>query len=234
MTTVTGLPTEDAVYGVFQDFLGRHKLPPNRFTMAPQLAFKWKPKDKSDERKEVVDICVINLTYPGTSPRLRLRLGVEIKRALDIMETMPPPESIISDPEVQKAFKFATAQARDQAKTAFINNFTFSNTQAVDWIVAIGPYWVHLRFGPFTDAQLTVRALKPSDSGEWFKTFHEENILSAAAPPLRHLFLLGGEVSRTLSENHCFDRHGGPNPHRCTRIRVVTPIDQFVTSTSHS
>ena len=75
---------------------------------------------------------------------------------LGVMKTLPPRQSIISDSDVRKAFQVATSQAQDQAKAAFINRCTFSSTKAVDWIILVGPCWIHLQLGPFTDAQLSV------------------------------------------------------------------------------
>ena len=164
------------VYAVFTDFLYRHKSP-QRFLVAPKLSLARKPKDEVDGRKVIVDIGVVNTTRPGSDPPVKLRLGVEIKRALDVMETLPPPACIISNPDVESAFHALSLRAQDQAKTAIRNKYTFSDT--VDWIVLIGPYWTDFRFGPFTEAQLAAQAPNPSPSAG-----------SGPVPHLPDLFLL--------------------------------------------
>ena len=113
------------------------------------------------------------------------------------MRTLPSPATIISNPSVERAFHAFSFQARDRAKAA-IKKYTFFDT--VDWIVLIGAYWIHLPFGPFTEAQLTARALKPSPSADWLETFAEERRRSGPVPPLPGLFFLCEEDSRKRLE----------------------------------
>ena len=68
------------------------------------------------------------------------------------------------------AFHSLYFQAQDQAKAAGIKGqYPLLGVQYSGiWILLIGPYWVPVIFGPFTEDELTVRAhKKESPSGDW-------------------------------------------------------------------
>jgi len=75
---VTG---DDVVYGVFVDFLLRHKFPRQRFLVPSKLSLTRIPADEADWRKVIVDIGVVNFTLPGSEPPFRLRLGVDNQKS---------------------------------------------------------------------------------------------------------------------------------------------------------
>jgi hypothetical protein len=137
---------------------------------------------------------------PGSKPAFKLHLGVKIKRALHIMETLPPPVSIISDPDVRSTFHAMSFQARDQAKAAIKNKGTYSDS--VNWLLLVGLYWMPVRLGPFTKAELTVQALKPSPSGDWSQTIMEDS--KRRSEPV-----LPGPELYLLSEVDSYDRLEG-------------------------
>jgi hypothetical protein len=72
---------ESNVYPVIVEFLLRHKFPPYRFILSPQISFKWKPEDPTDQREEVANLGAILFTRNSC----KLRFGVEAKRATTIM-----------------------------------------------------------------------------------------------------------------------------------------------------
>ena len=125
---VTNLPKEDVVYAVFVAFLERHKPPTAWFITYPQLSLKWNPQDKHDKCVEVLNIGVGNFRLPDASSPFILHFGVEAKWSLPIMRSLPPPASIITDPDVLCAFHGLSFQAKDQAKAATKNGSVHSNT----------------------------------------------------------------------------------------------------------
>jgi len=196
MKAVVGRPLEDVTYAVFTEFLIEHKNPGDRFIIYPQLSLKWKPQDERDRRAEVPDVGVGNFTLPGTNPPFKLRFGVEAKRSLDAMKSLPPASSLSTNDDVLTAFHHLHYQAKNQAKAAIKNLFPISHgTDTVDWILLVGPYWVPVTFGAFTDAELTVRAHKTSSSADWKESAKE--IKRVAGPPaaLQELFLLCDDAS---------------------------------------
>jgi hypothetical protein len=153
-------------------------------------------EEESDRRAEVPDVGVGNFTSPGTIPLFKLRFGVEAKRALDIMASLPAAASLIGNDDVITAFHRLSFQAKNQAKAAVKNHYPISQgTATVQWILLIGPYWAPVTFGPFTEAQLTVRAHKTSSSEDWKESARERK--RAAGPPaaLSELYLLCEEAS---------------------------------------
>lgn len=160
-------PKEDVAYAVFVEFLGQHKTPAERFVIYSRLSLKWKPDIKEDRRLEIPDLGVGNFTTVGVTPPFKLRFGVEAKRAIEEMKGLPPASSIINIDEVRAAFHTLYFQAQDQAKAAIKGQYPLLGG-TVQWILLIGPYWVPVEFGPFTEAELTVRAhKKESPSGDW-------------------------------------------------------------------
>ena len=103
--------TGDAIYPVMIQFLLQHKSPPKGSLWAPHFPSR-SPADNADRRKAIVDVGVIYFTRPGCDPVFRLRLGVVLKRGLDVMRTLPPPATIISNPSIERAFHAFSFQAR--------------------------------------------------------------------------------------------------------------------------
>ena len=126
LKAIRGLPREDVVYAVFTDFVYRHKTP-LRFTVYPQMHLKWKLDEETDRRCEVPDLGLGNFTLPGVTPRFKLRVGVEAKRGIAVMATLPRPESIITHPAVELAFREVYFQAEDQTKAAYKNGYPLSD-----------------------------------------------------------------------------------------------------------
>lgn len=183
-------PKEDVAYAVFVEFLGRHKTPFERFVIYSQLSLKWKPDVKEDRRLEIPDLGVGNFTAVGAMPPFKLRFGVEAKRAIEEMKGLPPPSSIINNNEVRVAFHTLYFQAQDQAKAAIKGQYPLLGG-TVQWILLIGPYWVPVIFGPFTEDELTVRAhKKESPSGDWLAQVILNRDWDGSPRPLTELNLL--------------------------------------------
>ena len=66
---------------------------------------------------------------------------------------------------VRTAFHTLYFQVMDQAKAAYKNQYPLCE-DGFYCILLVGPYWTVEKFGPFTEAELSVRALKKSDSGD--------------------------------------------------------------------
>jgi hypothetical protein len=190
-------PDENIIYAIFVAALDLHKIgSPKRFIVLPQQALKWKPGVPNDHRKEVPDIGIGNVqlpnttTVPPTPAQVKLRSGFEAKKAVVEMTDLPPPATIIQKTAVTRAFQIAYFQAEDQAKAAIKGGFALEATNII-WVVAVGPYWTHYRFGPYTKNQLGVRAHRPSDSADWEAQVEIELAKESPPPPLPSLFLLG-------------------------------------------
>lgn len=80
------------------------------------------------------------------------------------MAKLPDANYIIHRPEIRGAFVIAKGQAMDQAKAAFKNNYCFNPRHSIHWMLVVGPYWTPVKLGPFSQAELTVRSHKKSDS----------------------------------------------------------------------
>ena len=64
-------------------------------------------------------------------------------------------------------FHLLYLQAEDQIKAAIKNRYQ-PLPKIVHWTVIIGPYWTPVTFGPFSDAELTVRSYKKASStADW-------------------------------------------------------------------
>src|SRR5271154_3871355 len=103
LKAVTGLPPEDVLYAIFNEFVTLH-LQRHRFIVYPQMNLKWKPQDAQDRRSEVPDFGLGNFTLPGSLPSFKLRCGVEAKRAISIMASLPPANSIMRSTDVASLF----------------------------------------------------------------------------------------------------------------------------------
>lgn len=143
-----------------------------RFIVLPQQALKWKPGVPNNHRKEVPDIGIRNVqlpnttTVPPTPVQVKLQSGFEAKKAVVEMTDLPPPATIIQKTTITQAFQIAYFQAEDQAKATIKGGLALEATNII-WVVAVGPYWAHCRFGPYTKNQLGVHAHRPSDSANW-------------------------------------------------------------------
>jgi hypothetical protein len=187
---------ENLAYAVVTEFWTRHKDPPYRFIIYPQMLLKWKPNIPQDSRREVSDFGIVNLTYES----FKIRCGVEVKRATHIMKEMPEPKHIIDTLEVRTAFFGARGQAVDQAKAAFKNGLCFDPKQPIWWMLVVGPYWTPVQLGPFTEAELTVRSHKKSPSEDFRArlklTMQEEQ----PPPPLDELYCFASQASHQRIE----------------------------------
>lgn len=196
LRSVVNSPREDIVYAVFMECLARLKDPQERFVIYPQLSLKWKPSAEDDKRAEVPDVGVGNFNLPGASPAFKLRFGVEAKRSMETMQSLPPPSTILAQRDVIATFNKLLFQAKNQAKAAIKNGYPITN-DTVDWILLVGPYWRICTFGPFTEAELEVQAHKPSPSADWLETLKEKRRTEAPPLALHELFLLSEEASFT-------------------------------------
>ena len=66
---------------------------------------------------------------------------------------------------VRYAFHLACRQAFDQVKAA-IKNGNLPNDKHIQWVVAVGPYFIIKGCGPFTLADLETRSHCPNPSGD--------------------------------------------------------------------
>ncbi|KAF8626895.1 hypothetical protein AX15_004643 [Amanita polypyramis BW_CC] len=88
-----GGPTEDILYAVFNKFAILHQQR-HRFVIYLQMNLKWKLQDTRDRRSEVPDFN-LGFTLPNSSPNFKLRCGVEAKRAINIMTSLPPASKML-------------------------------------------------------------------------------------------------------------------------------------------
>jgi hypothetical protein len=201
LAAVNGLPDEATLYGVFTEFVMSHKVPSERFILAPQLNLRWNPADRhsKDRRKEIPDFGIGHFTLPGQpgeNPPFKLRCGAEAKRPIRQMASLPTPDSLIHNAGVRSAFHALYFQVMDQAKAAYKNQYPLCE-DGFYCILLVGPYWTVEKFGPFTEAEMSVRAMKPSDSGDHEETaqllnsmdktrkLHRENTTSLASDKIR-------------------------------------------------
>ena len=109
------------------------------------------------------------------------------------MQGLPNPAGRMSDiganAHLVLHFHLLCMQAKDQAK-AVIKNRHFPKTWSLPYLLIIGPYWAFKEFGPFNEAELTVRSGKPSDNGNFLETV-QVAIEAKAKPKKLKLFLLG-------------------------------------------
>ena len=184
-------PKEDITYPVINDFLLEHRLSlPSRFTVYPQLKLLWKPHG-NDTRSEIPDMALVNFRLGA--PFL-FRLGIESKKLIwAYMHDLPSPADLALNPIIMNQFHELALQAEDQAKAVVKNKHVPDDCQ-VPFLMFIGPYWTFELFGPFDEAQLSVRHRKQSDSGDYGATI-EAFFRSQQEPPQRKLYLLGTQAS---------------------------------------
>ena len=198
LKAVIGLPPEDVLYAIFNEFATLH-LRLHRFTVYPQMNLKWNPQDVQDRRSEVPDFGLGNFTLPGCLPNFKLRCGIEAKRAIDVMVSLPPADSIKGNYTVATLFHSLSFQAQNQAKAAYKNRYPLSDN-GIQWILLAGPYWMPKSFGPFSEAESTVRAHKISDSSDFEATIELLHQIQSTPPELDELYLLGTQKSFTRLE----------------------------------
>lgn len=202
-------PLEDIGYAVICEFLMEHKVPKDRYVIYSQLALPWKPENQ-DRRREVTDFGVGNLTLNGP-PYFKLRVGAEVKRALPVMTNLPMPSAIEDEMEVKSAFHELYFQGEDQAKAASKGGFNFPNRPQIPFFLFVGPYWTSVSYGPFSEAELSVRTHKPSPSADW-KATQLAKLRLKSNPSRRTLYLLGTTDS-AIAMGHVIsatDGHAAP------------------------
>lgn len=183
---------EDVTYAVITEFLLQYKHPIERFVLYPQLSLRWKPDDPKDTRAEIPDIGVGNFSLQ--TPCFKMRLGVEAKRLVGAMQNLPEPMAIQDHEDVLSAFHTLFYQGEDQAKAAIKGGHTLS--EAIPYLLFVGPYFTPVNFGPFNSQQLGVRTHKPSGSADYKETLRAKSRL-ALPPTRRKLYLLGTNDSAT-------------------------------------
>ena len=187
---------EDIMYPVIAEFLEECKVPRERFLVYPQLALPWNPDRREDRRAEIPDFAIGNFDF-ANAPHFKIRVGAEVKRALGIMLDLPEPSAIEADVLVMTVFHGLFFQAEDQAKSAMKGGSNL--VTPMPFFLFVGPYWASIRFGRFTDAQLTVRTHKNSDSEDFIEAIRARNRL--ASPTVRRrLYLLGTDESKDEME----------------------------------
>jgi len=190
---------EDVTYAVISEFISEHKTPPDRFVIYPQISLRWKPDDPKDVREEVPDFGLGNFTHQ--TPYFKLRIGAEAKRSLEVMASLPEPSVLETHLDVLSTFHSLFYQGEDQAKAAIKGRQTFLDL--IPFLLFVGPYWVSVRYGPFTPNELGVRTHKSSDSADFLETTRAIARFNAQ-PIRRRLYLLGtnestAELERVIS-----------------------------------
>ena len=112
------------------------------------------------------------------------------------MASLPTASSIMGLANIASLFHVLSFQAQNQAKAAYKNRYPLSD-DGIDWILLIRPYWLPKKFGPFSEAQNTVRAHKISDSADFEETLNLLEAMNNPPPILDKLYLLGTEESFT-------------------------------------
>ena len=80
------------------------------------------------------------------------------------MSELPVPDAEF-EMDVRLSFHAACQQSFDQVKAA-IKNGHFPNDKHIQWVVAVGPYFIIKGCGPFTEADLETRGHRPNPSGD--------------------------------------------------------------------
>jgi hypothetical protein len=175
---------EDILYGVVTEFLSLHKTPLQRFSLWPQMLFRWKPQNPSDKQGEVTDFGLVNFTHDT----FKLQCGVEVKRPILLMAEMPPAADIKDLNEVKESFFTVRLQAEDQAKATFKNGYPFNSARPIYWILVVGPYWTPIQLGPFSPADLTVRSHKTLSSKDFMARVKIEELKPQPPPNVPELY----------------------------------------------
>ena len=120
---------EDALYAIFNEFATLH-LQRRCFVIYPQMNLKWKPQDAQDRRAEVPDFGLGNFILPGSLPSFKLRCGVEAKRAINIMASLPPANSIMRSYDVASLLHSSLFRLRIKPKQPIRINAPYLTTSS--------------------------------------------------------------------------------------------------------
>jgi hypothetical protein len=156
---------EENIYPIFMEFLFMHQKPRHRFIIFPILNLSLESRRTDNIDWQPGDLGFGAFTLPGCLPRFKLCCGVDAVPAVDIMKQLPDPETILSNSDVMTAFHGLYFQAENQAKAAYDGDYPLAK-DGIWWILLVGPYWTPTKFGPFSEAELGVRARKPSNSAD--------------------------------------------------------------------
>jgi len=161
---VQGRGEESECYAVFNEALYLHSttVPLGSFQVFPQLRLRWKPEDPDDRRSLIPDLGIGRLLPDGN---FHLQGGVEQKRMVPEMSELPAPDANF-EMDVRLSFHAACQQAFDQVKAA-IKNGHFPNDKRIQWVVAVGPYFIIKECGPFNEEDLGTRGHRPNPSGDF-------------------------------------------------------------------
>lgn len=161
---VQGRGEESECYAVFTEALCFHRttLPLGSFQIFPQLRLRWKPGDPLDRRSLIPDLGIGRLRRDGI---FHLQGGVEQKRMIQEMSQFPAPSDAELELIARYAFQTGCRQAFDQVKTA-IKNSNLPNDRRIQWVIAVGPYFIIKECGPFTQADLETRGHRSNPSGD--------------------------------------------------------------------
>jgi hypothetical protein len=96
--------------------------------------------------------------------------------------------------DVKSTFHTLYFQAENQAKAAYKNGYPLSDN-GIQWILLVGPYWIPKMFGPFSEAESTVRAYKRSESADFEEMMILLNRMKGPPPELDELYLLSTQES---------------------------------------
>jgi hypothetical protein len=142
-------------------------------------------------RLKIANIGFGNFNLKNSLPIFKLRFGVEAKRAIEIMASLPSADSIMRSRDVSILFCALSLQAEHQAKVAYRNGYPLSDN-GVQWVLLAGPYWMSKSFGPFSEAENAVCA----DISDFEATM---DLLDRTQGPsgLDELYLLNTQESHT-------------------------------------
>ena len=162
-------------------------VPLESFQVFPQLHLRWKPGDLTDRRSLIPDLGIGRLLPGGV---FHLQGGVEQKRMLPEMSQLLAPDAHFES-TVRYAFHVACRQAFDQVKAA-IKNGKLPNDKRIQWVVAVGPYFIIKGCGPFSRADLETRGHRPNPSGdsditEFLTALYENASSRPLGTPIYHI-----------------------------------------------
>ena len=119
-----------------------------------------------------------------------MRLEVESKRLVGAMQNLPEPMDIQDYEDVLNAFHTLFYQGEDQAKAAIKGGHTTS--EAIPYLLFVGPYFTPVKFRPFNPQQLGVRTRKSSSSADYKETLKAKSKLTSPLTRRKFkLYLLG-------------------------------------------
>ena len=131
-----------------------------------------------------------------------LQGSAEQKAAIiPLMTTLPPPSDIVDNTDLCHKIGLAALQAADQVK-AGVKNGAVPDDQSIEWIVAIGPYFIVRSFGPFSEVELDTRGHRPNLSGdaivgELLRVAHDTASITPTSKPL---YLIGTSAAANVLE----------------------------------